>query len=88
MKQGWSFFVKNQLLQRSSLVTGSAWVLPKQGVTIQDKLEDKVCYDFQIVPNLSAINKEDWNDFWRQYNLLQFFKLVGDEETSIEKQVN
>lgn len=77
MMQTWSFFVKNQILQQSSLVNGSAWVQPKQNPTTEDNLEDLVRYDYQLTPDLPNINKEDWNDFWCRYNILQFFKMIN-----------
>lgn len=67
----WRFFTKNQLLRKSSLINGSAWVMP----CAADKSDciDKVRYDFKLTPSLQNINKDDWNDFWRRYNLMQMF---------------
>lgn len=78
MRQSWSFYVKNQLLQRSSLINGAAWVMPKPNPVSEDNLEAKVCYNFELTPNLQSINREDWNDFWRRYNMLQFFQLISE----------
>lgn len=63
------FFVKTTFIPRNTLLKGSAWY-PYDQV---DHLEDSVRYDWGLKEGLTEINREDWEDFWRRYNLLQFF---------------
>jgi hypothetical protein len=63
------FFVKTTFIPRNTLLKGSAWY-PYDQV---DHLEDSVRYDWGLKEGMTEINREDWEDFWRRYNLLQFF---------------
>lgn len=50
-------------------------------------LEHSIQYDWKLKRNLTEIDCEEWTDFWRMYNLLQFFpnqqqEHVAEEETN------
>lgn len=64
------FFAKTTFIPRNSLVRGSAWYPYDQ----DEYLEGSIRYNWNIKENLEEINREDWEDFWRRYNLLQFFR--------------
>lgn len=36
-----------------------------------------------LTPGLQQINKDDWMDFWRRYNILQFFETKQENATDI-----
>lgn len=70
------FFLRATILHQSSLVDGSAWVEPC--ATSGADCAAKVRYSYKLVQGLSELNKDDWNDFWRRYNLLQMFDSEED----------
>jgi DEAD/DEAH box helicase domain-containing protein len=63
------FFVKTTFIPRNTLTSGSAWYPYDK----DNHYEDSVRYDWGLKHGLPEIKKEDWCDFWRRYNILQFF---------------
>ena len=51
------------------MVSGSAWVPFDQN----EDWGNSVRYNWELKQGLDKINKEIWEDFWRRYNILQFF---------------
>lgn len=68
-QQNMHFFAKTTLISRNSLLNGSAWYPYDQ----EEHMEDSVRYDWGLKKDLTEINRETWESFWRRYNLLQFF---------------
>lgn len=63
------FFVKTTFIPRNSLMAGSAWY----PYDCEEDYQDSVRYKWDIKEGQKEINKDDWMDFWRRFNLLQFF---------------
>ena len=64
------FYVKTTFIPHNSLVSGSAWYPYDQEVDYGSGVR----YDWGMKEGLDKVNKESWEDFWRRYNILQFFK--------------
>ncbi len=73
------FYVKTTFIPRNTLIKGSAWYPYDQ----EGHWEDSIRYNWSLKDALPEINKEDWEDFWRRYNLLQFFKNEPAETAAI-----
>ena len=67
--ENYHFFAKTQFIPRNPLVSGSAWVPFDQN----EDWGNSVRYNWELKQGLDKINKEIWEDFWRRYNILQFF---------------
>lgn len=63
------FFAKTTFVPRNTLVAGSAWY----AYDCYDHYQNSVRYKWDIKEGLPEINKDDWADFWRRFNILQFF---------------
>ena len=63
------FYVKTTFIPRNSLLGGSAWYPYDK----ESNYGDSVRYDWSFRNNTSELNRDDWEDFWRRYNMLQFF---------------
>ncbi len=68
-KENIHFFVKTTFIPRNSILSGCAWYPYDQ----ESNYGDSVRFEWGIKDNHSELNKEDWEDFWRRYNMLQFF---------------
>lgn len=68
-KENGHFFIKTTFIPRNSMLNGSAWYPYDQ----EDNYGDSIRYDWAIRENQAELNREDWEDFWRRYNILQFF---------------
>lgn len=64
------FFVKTTFVPRNVLLNGSAWYPYDK----EDDFYDSVRFDWNMKANLPELSKDDWEDFWRRYNLLQLFR--------------
>ncbi len=64
------FFIKTTFIPRNSLVTGCAWYPYDQ----EDGFGDGIRYDWAMRKIPQELNREDWEDFWRRYDILQFFR--------------
>jgi len=64
------FFIKTKFIPRNTVTNGSAW-FPYD--VEDDSFGDSIRYDWDLRDIKGAINKEEWEDFWRRYNILQFF---------------
>ena len=64
------FFIKTKFVPRNNLTSGSAW-FPYD--VEDDSFGDSIRYSWNLRDIKGAINKEEWEDFWRRYNILQFF---------------
>ena len=63
------FFAKTTFIARNSLTHGTAWY-PYDQTT---DYANSVRYAWQLSEGMREIDREDWTDFWRRYNLLQLF---------------
>ena len=67
--ENYHFFAKTKFIPRNPLTSGSAWIP-------FDQTEDwgnSVRYNWELKQGLEKISKDVWEDFWRRYNILQFF---------------
>lgn len=63
------FFAKTSFIQQNSLTSGTAWYPYDQ----ESDYANSVRYDWHLAEGLNEIGREEWTDFWRRYDLLQFF---------------
>ena len=71
------FYMKSEIMKPDTIQTSKIWV---------DANKLNVCFSIYLNSISEDLNKEDWNNFWRVYNLLQFFA-HEDAETEIEKPI-
>ena len=64
------FFIKTKFIPKNSILNGSAWY----PYDVENNYGDSIRYDWKITnDNSQALDKGDWEDFWRRYNIIQFF---------------
>lgn len=68
-KENGHFFVKTTFIPRNTIMNGCAWYPYDQ----ESNYGDSVRYDWMLKDNKSELNRDEWEDFWRRYNMLQFF---------------
>lgn len=68
-KENGHFFVKTTFVPRNTITNGNAWYPYDQ----ECNYGDSVRYDWMLRDNPSELNRDEWEDFWRRYNMLQFF---------------
>ncbi|MCR5314385.1 MAG: DEAD/DEAH box helicase [Bacteroidaceae bacterium] len=68
-KENGHFYVKTTFIPQNTIVHGCAWYPYDQ----EKNYGDSIRYDWAIKNKAAEIEKEDWEDFWRRYNILQFF---------------
>lgn len=68
-KENGHFFVKTTFIPRNTIMNGCAWYPYDQ----ESNYGDSVRYDWMLRDNQLELNREEWEDFWRRYNMLQFF---------------
>ena len=71
------FYMKSEIMKPDTIQTSKIWV---------DANKLDVCFSIYLNSISEDLNKEDWNNFWRVYNLLQFFA-KQDSETVITKPI-
>lgn len=69
------FFAKTTFIPHNSLLAGSAWYPCDQ----EEGLGDSIRYDWAMRKIPAELNKDDWEDFWRRYDILQFFRQPAPE---------
>lgn len=75
-KDAETFFVKTSFIKPCQLYSGSAWYIR---FVDEGQEADAVRYDWKLNDGLSVIDKNEWEEFWHRYNILQLFEM---EETS------
>lgn len=78
------FFVKTNFIPRNSLIGGSAWY----AYDAESPISESVKYNWDIRQNLPEISQDDWKDFWRRYNLLQFFSNKELEPEEVDEHLD
>ncbi len=78
------FFIKTKFIPSNSLTNGSAWFAYD---VEDDGFGDSIRYDWGLSEIKGAINKEEWEDFWRRYNIIQFFD-NSPATTEVEQEIN
>ena len=75
-------FVKSGILEPNMLTQGSVWF----AYDCEDDYSQSVRYSWKMIEGLPVIEKTDWEDFWRLYDMLQFFdtRVVDDGQMSAE----
>ena len=68
-KENGHFFVKTTFIPRNTMMNGCAWYPYDQ----ENNYGDGIRYDWAFRDNQAELNREEWEDFWRRYNILQFF---------------
>lgn len=68
-KENGHFFVKTTFIPRNTMMNGCAWYPYDQ----ESNYGDGIRYDWAFRDNQAELNREEWEDFWRRYNILQFF---------------
>lgn len=63
------FFAKTTFIPQNTLTAGAAWYPYDQ----ESDYANSVRYVMQLTDGLTEIDKTEWMDFWRRYNLLQLF---------------
>ena len=63
-------FARTTFLMPSALTSGSVKINMEAD---EENLIEGVVYSFKLTEGLSSIPEDDWNKFWRRYNILQFF---------------
>jgi DEAD/DEAH box helicase domain-containing protein len=72
------FFVKSTFIPQNQMVQGVAWYPYDQ----EDHFADSIRYQWALTPDMTQVDKGEWADFWRRYNLLQFFRNASQEASS------
>lgn len=65
-----NFYVKSGIVKHLSFCSGSAWFNVLN--------EDSVVYHLSLVEGMSELDRSEWTNFWRMYDIIQFFTHVKE----------
>lgn len=66
------FFVKTKFIRRNGIMNGSAWY----AYDTESSWWKGIKYCIELRSELQGAERSAWEDFWRRYNLIQFFSAV------------